>query len=283
MGETKTEKQKKLAFCRKSFSAGSENLPGDVAGFVKESMSRLRVPAKLGAKAVLLSEETTAQFLRCAPEGSDLRVLVRRRFGETAVVLSMPGEEFDPFESGEEDSEDTFRALLFRSFGENYKYRHRGHVNQVRITVGQSDQTMPTNMRTCTEKLGISPRVSNFSIPLGATINMDGTCIFLVITALFLARAYGIEVPGSAYVSLAVTIMLLSLGAPGVPGAGLICLATVLEHINVPVESIGLIIATSSLVDMFITMSNTTGDVAAALIVAKSENLVDLEVYNRKG
>lgn len=150
------------------------------------------------------------------------------------------------------------------------------------FTLASSSAAMPVNLRTCTDKLGISPKVCNFSIPLGATVNMDGACIGFSVTGLFLARAYGVTVPTSALVSLAVTIILLSLGCPGVPGAGLVCLGVVLETLHVPVEAIGLIIAVDPILDMFVTMSNTTGDVAAALIVAKSEKLLDEDVYNDK-
>ena len=150
------------------------------------------------------------------------------------------------------------------------------------FTLASSSAAMPVNLRTCTDKLGISPKVCNFSIPLGATVNMDGACIGFSVTGLFLARAYGVTVPTSALFSLAVTIILLSLGCPGVPGAGLVCLGVVLETLHVPVEAIGLIIAIDPILDMFVTMSNTTGDVTAALIVAKSEKLLDEDVYNSR-
>ena len=97
----------------------------------------------------------------------------------------------------------------------------------------------------------------------------------------FLARAYAVDLSPSSLASFAVTIALLSLATPGVPGAGIIMLATVLKSINVPVESIGLILGISSLLGMIQTMSNTTGDIATTLIVAKSEKLLDEEVYNR--
>ena len=148
------------------------------------------------------------------------------------------------------------------------------------FTLSSSSAAMPTNLRVATEKLGISPKVANFSIPLGATINMDGACIFLTIMGLFLARSYGVEVTVSTLLSAALTIILLSLGAPGVPGATIVCLGVVLETLNVPVEAIGLIIGIAPLLDMFDTMNNTTGDLAAALIVSKSENLFDRSLYN---
>lgn len=148
------------------------------------------------------------------------------------------------------------------------------------FTLSSSSAAMPTNMRVCTDKLGISPKVCSFSIPLGATINMDGTCIALTIGGLFLARAYGVAVSGSAMVSLVLTIILLSLGCPGVPGAALVCLGVVLNNLGVPVEAIGIIMAVNPFIDMFVTMSNTTGDMTTALVVAKSENLLDLKMYN---
>lgn len=147
------------------------------------------------------------------------------------------------------------------------------------FTLSSSSAAMPTNMRTCTDKLGISPKVCSFSIPLGATVNMDGTSILLTVGGLFLARAYGVAVPGSALVSLSVTVILLSLGAPGVPGSSLVCMGLVLEGLGVPIEAIGLIMGINPIIDMLATMSNTTGDVAASLIVARSEGLLDLKKY----
>ena len=128
--------------------------------------------------------------------------------------------------------------------------------------------------------LGVPQKVASFSIPLGATINMDGCCIYLCIIGLFLARAYGMELSVTSLVSLAVTIVLLSLGAPGVPGCAFICLGIVLKTLGIPLEALSLIIAINPILDMFDTMNNTTGDVAAAVIVSKREGLLDLEKYN---
>ena len=93
-----------------------------------------------------------------------------------------------------------------------------------------SSAAMPTNMRICKEKLGIAQKIYSFSIPLGATVNMDGTCIILTIMGLFLAKIYGITMTGSMLFSLIITIILLSLGAPGVPGASIVCLGIVLNQ-----------------------------------------------------
>lgn len=159
-----------------------------------------------------------------------------------------------------------------------YKKSREGLLTS--FTLSSSSAAMPTNLRVATEKLGISPKIAIFSIPLGATINMDGACIFLTSLGLFLARAYGVEVTASTLFSASLTIILLSLGAPGVPGSALVCLGVVLEILNVPVEAIGLIIGISPLIDMFDTMNNVTGDLAAALIVSKSEKLLDKSIYN---
>ena len=145
--------------------------------------------------------------------------------------------------------------------------------------LSSSSAAMPVNMRICTDKLGISPKVANFSIPLGAILNKDGTTLFLVVLALFLARAYGVEPSFSALVSMGISVILLSLGAPSVPGASFVCMGIVLQGLNVPIEALGLIIAVSPILDMFCTLANTTGDVASALIVANSEKLLDRDCF----
>ena len=148
------------------------------------------------------------------------------------------------------------------------------------FTLSSSSAAMPTNMKICTDKLGISPKVCNFSIPLGATVNMDGTCIFLTVMGLFLARAYGIDVTASQLLPLAFTIILLSLGAPGIPGIGIICMGIVLNVLNVPLDAISLIIGINPLIDMVDTANNTTGDMAISLVVAKLEKLLNVEKFN---
>ena len=148
------------------------------------------------------------------------------------------------------------------------------------FTLCSSSAAMPTNLKICTDKLGIHPKLCNFSIPLGAAVNMDGTCIYLSVMSLFLARAYAVEVTPSMIASVVVTIILLSLGAPGVPGNALISIGVVLVQLGVPVEAIGLIIAVNPISDMFDTVNNITGDMAATLIVARNENLIDIDKFN---
>ena len=135
-------------------------------------------------------------------------------------------------------------------------------------------------MEACEKKLGISRKVFSLSIPLGATLNMDGTCIHLAVFALALAKSYGVEVSGGMLLSIVISIIVLSMGAPGIPGSGLICLSVLLVQMNVPVEAIGLVMGVDSLCGMFRAMSNCLGDVAVSTIVAKSENELDMDVYN---
>ena len=148
------------------------------------------------------------------------------------------------------------------------------------FSLSSSNAAMPGNIAICTEKLGISPKVCNFSIPLGATVNMDGTSIHLAVACLFLAKVYGVTIPQAEMLSIVITIIMLSLGTPGVPGASLVCLGVLLSQVGVPIEAIGLIMGIDSLLDMCRTTSNTTGDMAVTLIVAKSEGLLDMETYN---
>ena len=161
-------------------------------------------------------------------------------------------------------------------------YRKNREGMMTSFLLGSSAAAIPVNIRICTEKLGISPKVCNFSIPLGATVNMDGTSIFLAMSGLFLARAYSVEVTPSMLVTLVITIIMLSIGAPGVPGSSLLCLSVILNGLGVPVESIGLVIGIYPLMNMFNTMSNTTGDVTTALIVARSEKLLDRKKLNER-
>ena len=103
-------KSNKIVNMKKDFSPESGAIHQDVTDFIGETLSQIGITKNLGAMSVLLSEETTVQFLRYASEGSSLRVQVRRFLGDTSVILSMPGEEFDPLDPGEEESEDHYRA-----------------------------------------------------------------------------------------------------------------------------------------------------------------------------
>lgn len=147
------------------------------------------------------------------------------------------------------------------------------------FSLSSSNASIPLNMKACTEQLGISPKIASFSIPLGATINMNGACIQLAITALAIAQIYNVSISGSMLVIMCVTIILLSMGAPGIPGVGIILLTVILTQFNVPVEGVSLIIGIYPILDMFITVVNCVGDVVTSFIVAKSEKLLDKSVF----
>ena len=147
------------------------------------------------------------------------------------------------------------------------------------FSLASSNASIPVNMEACEKKLGVSKRIFSLSIPLGATLNMDGTCIHLAVFALALAKTFGVEVTGGAMLSMIISIIVLSMGAPGIPGSGLICLSVLITQMNVPVESIGLVMGIDSLCGMFRCMSNCLGDVAVSTIVARSEKELDMKKY----
>lgn len=145
-----------------------------------------------------------------------------------------------------------------------------------------SSATLPITMATARNKLGVNKSVASFTIPLGATINMDGTAIMQGVATVFIAQAWGVDLSTSQLLMVVLTATLASIGTAGVPGVGLIMLAMVLQQVNLPVEGIALIIGIDRLLDMTRTVVNVTGDCTVACIVAKSENELDLEIYNDK-
>ena len=143
-----------------------------------------------------------------------------------------------------------------------------------------SSATLPITMATARNKLGVKRPVASFTIPLGATINMDGTAIMQGVATVFIAQAYAIDLSTVDLLMVVMTATLASIGTAGVPGVGLIMLAMVLQQVNLPVEGIALIIGIDRLLDMTRTVVNVTGDCTVACIVAKSENEFDEEIYN---
>ena len=161
-------------------------------------------------------------------------------------------------------------------------YRKFYPVMLTGYTLGSSNATLPTSMEICGTKLGISKQVYSFSLPLGATINMDGTCITLMISALFMAKIFGVQVTPSMMLALFVSIFVLSVGAPGVPGAALICISILLPQIGIPPEAISIVMGLYTLVGMMLACVNVTGDAVITLITAKAEHKLDLDVFRSK-
>jgi len=147
------------------------------------------------------------------------------------------------------------------------------------FSCASSSATLPTSVKQA-EEMGISKSVYSFSLPLGATINMDGTCLSLMITTLFMAKIFGITVTGSVLLSIFISIMVLSVGAPGAPGSGLICMTVLISQVGGPAEAVTLVMGLYPLVDMMGTCTNVTGDAVGTVIVARRTQLLDLEKYN---
>ncbi len=147
------------------------------------------------------------------------------------------------------------------------------------FTLASSNAALPSSIKQCDE-MGVSKRVYSFSLPLGATINMDGSCISLIITALFMAKIFGLPITGSALTTIIVSIMVLSVGAPGVPGGALVCMTIMLPQIGIPAESVSLIMGLYPIMAMMQTCTNVTGDAVVTTIVAKQEKMLDMEKFN---
>ena len=126
-------------------------------------------------------------------------------------------------------------------------------------------------MERCEERLGINREITSFVLPLGATINMDGTSLYQSVAAVFIAQAYGMDLSLSTQAGIVLTATLASIGAAAVPGAGVVMLVIVLQQAGIPIEGIALILAPDRLLDMLRTTVNITGDAAVALIVAHTE------------
>ena len=148
------------------------------------------------------------------------------------------------------------------------------------FSTSSSSATLPVTMETARNKLGIGNSVSSFTLPLGATINMDGTAIMQGVATVFIAQVYGVDLSMSDYLMVILTATLASIGTAGVPGVGLVMLAMVLQQVNLPVEGIALIIGVDRLLDMTRTAVNITGDCMVSCVVAKSEGALDEDVFN---
>lgn len=148
------------------------------------------------------------------------------------------------------------------------------------FSTSSSNATLPVTMETVNKKLGVNNSISSFTVPLGATINMDGTAIMQGVATVFIAQVFGVDLSLTDYLMVILTATLASIGTAGVPGVGLIMLAMVLQQVGLPVEGIALIIGVDRLLDMTRTSVNITGDAMVSIIVAKSEGEFDAKVYH---
>ncbi|WP_341661761.1 dicarboxylate/amino acid:cation symporter [Vibrio sp.] len=148
------------------------------------------------------------------------------------------------------------------------------------FSTASSNATIPVSMETAKNRMGVDNRISSFTIPLGATVNMDGTAIMQGVATAFIAQAFNIDLTMGDYLMVILTATLASIGTAGVPGVGLVMLAMVLNQVGLPLEGIALIMGVDRLLDMIRTAVNITGDNAVTVIVAKSEGALDEERFN---
>lgn len=147
------------------------------------------------------------------------------------------------------------------------------------FSTSSSNATLPVTMRVVEQRLGASNRVASFTIPLGATVNMNGTAIMQGIACVFISQLYGIDLTLEQLLTVVGMATVAAIGTAGVPSAGIVMLAAVLTQVGLPVDGIALILAVDRLLDMTRTMVNVSGDAAVSIIVAKGEGELDLEAY----
>ncbi|WP_270495352.1 dicarboxylate/amino acid:cation symporter [Eisenbergiella porci] len=149
------------------------------------------------------------------------------------------------------------------------------------FSTATSNATIPLSIDTLHRKMGVSKKISSFTIPLGATINMDGTAIMQGVAVVFAAQAFHIQLSAADFLTVIATATLASIGTAGVPSVGLITLSMVFNSVGLPVEAIGLIMGIDRILDMTRTAVNITGDAVCTTIVARQDNAVDVEIFNK--
>jgi len=149
------------------------------------------------------------------------------------------------------------------------------------FTTSSSAATIPVTLKTVTDDLGVKKDVSSFVIPVGATINMDGTAIMQGLATMFIASTVGVDLSMIEYIQIVLLAMVASIGAAAVPSAGTITLALILSSLGLPLDAIGLILAVDRILDMIRTSVNVSGDAAVACVVANFEGLLDKNLFNK--
>ena len=175
-----------------------------------------------------------------------------------------------------------FMILIFARMSPLPFYRKILLTQSIAFATSSSKATLSTAMVQLQERMGVSKTNSNFLMPLGVCINMDGTAIYLGICALFFAQAYGIDLTTQNYLMLVLTCTLGSIGAAGIPSGSIIFMSMVLTSVGLPIEGIGIILGVDRILDMVRTTINITGDSAITLIVDKSEGALDEKTYYSK-
>ncbi len=164
--------------------------------------------------------------------------------------------------------------LLTRFIGKANPWKHLKNMSAPLLTAfstSSSSATLPFTMEAVEVDDGVSNKITSFTLPLGATINMDGTALYECVAAMFIAQAYGIELGFTHQLLVVITALLASIGAAGIPMAGLVMISIILTAVGLPLEGVGLILAVDRILDMFRTATNVWSDSCGAVIIAKSE------------
>ena len=164
--------------------------------------------------------------------------------------------------------------FLLKTIGKVKPAKHFNAVKTALLTAfstSSSSATLPLTMTAVEDNSGVSNKITSFTLPLGATVNMDGTALYELVAAMFIAQAYGIDLSITAQIIAVFTALLASIGAAGIPMAGLVMITIVLSAIGLPLEGVGLILAVDRILDMFRTAVNVWSDSCGAVIIAKSE------------
>jgi Na+/H+-dicarboxylate symporter len=156
-------------------------------------------------------------------------------------------------------------------------------VQAFAFATASSGATIPVTLKTVEERLGVDNRIASFTVPLGATINMDGTAIMQGAATIFIAQYFGVELSIAQMLMVVLMVIMASVGTAGVPGVGLVLLAGVLASVGLPAEGIALILGVDRILDMTRTAVNVTGDCAVSVVVAHSEGALDRAVFDSQG
>lgn len=173
----------------------------------------------------------------------------------------------------------TLIVLLARLNPRIFLYKMRAAM-MFAFSTASSNATIPVTLDSVENRVGVSNKIASFTVPLGATINMDGTAIMQGIATGFIAQFYGIDLSITQYLMVVMMVIMASIGTAGVPSVGLVLLAGVLAQVGLPEEGIALILGVDRLLDMTRTVVNITGDASVTTIVAKSEGQLDMDVFN---
>ncbi|WP_163711985.1 dicarboxylate/amino acid:cation symporter [Mangrovibacterium lignilyticum] len=164
--------------------------------------------------------------------------------------------------------------VIVKVVGRAHPFRHLKNMISPLLTAfstSSSSATLPLTIEAVEKDSGVSNKITSFTLPLGATINMDGTALYECVAAMFIAQVYGIDLSFSQQMLVVVTALMASIGAAGIPMAGLVMITIILSAVNLPLEGVGLILAVDRILDMYRTSVNVWSDSCGAVIIAKSE------------